>query len=226
MAALYHRSVMQEYPGAAFGDPFMSIAIPSDQFSSEYTFVSIPHPEFMQHYIDVIVPYGETRSLYLDGIPLNGSFSPMPGGRYRSARIPVSPGAHRINSHVAFGLYVYGFGDASSYGYPGGFDFGAKSEIGPITGSSSSTILLSSSPNPASGSSARLDIFLQHREDVSITLIDVEGSIVRSIVNNVEMEPGAHYFGIDLSGISSGRYFYQAETGRGGISVVPVVVER
>ncbi|MGB1220433.1 MAG: hypothetical protein ACPG43_02780, partial [Alcanivoracaceae bacterium] len=57
----------------------------------------------------------------LDGGPLPAvSFAAVPGTEYVSAAVPVSLGVHNITADEPFGLYVYGFSDADSYGYPGG----------------------------------------------------------------------------------------------------------
>lgn len=106
---------------AELGDPFMMLIPAPEQYDTAYAFQSVNHEEFLKHYINVIVPFGAETSLVLDGMLLqNLSFTPIPGTFYSVAQIPVSPGSHYIEADQQFGLCVYGFGRANSYGYPGG----------------------------------------------------------------------------------------------------------
>lgn len=106
---------------AELGDPFMMLIPAPEQYDTAYAFQSVSHEEFLRHYINVIVPYGAEASLVLDGKPLNNlSFAPIPGTPHSYAQIPVAPGSHYIQADKQFGLCVYGFGRANSYGYPGG----------------------------------------------------------------------------------------------------------
>ena len=106
---------------AGMGDPFMMLIPPSEQYDTAYSFQSVIHPEFTKHYINVIVPNGLESSLRLDGNPIvDAQYSPIPGIDFSYAQIEVSPGSHYIRADDQFGLAVYGFGRANSYGYPGG----------------------------------------------------------------------------------------------------------
>lgn len=106
------------------GDPFMMLSVPTEQFDTAYAFQSIQHSEFTNnHYINVVIPAGAQGSLRLDNNPITNSFQPVPGSAYVYAQIKVKGGAHYIRSDSAFGLYVYGYGVANSYGYPGGMLF-------------------------------------------------------------------------------------------------------
>jgi hypothetical protein len=49
-------------------------------------------------------------------------FTPMAGGKYKVAKLPISGGAHLVESSSAFGVAVYGVGSYTSYMYPGGLD--------------------------------------------------------------------------------------------------------
>jgi hypothetical protein len=107
------------------GDPFMMLVPPPEQFDTAYAFQSIVHQEFpaQYHYINVVIPPQGRASLRLDGNAVAGVFRPIPGSLYEYAQVRLQPGSHYIRSDSAFGLYVYGFGDANSYGYPGGMLF-------------------------------------------------------------------------------------------------------
>ncbi|HVZ38660.1 MAG TPA: T9SS type A sorting domain-containing protein [Candidatus Kapabacteria bacterium] len=124
MVAQYEHSVNVMGLGADIGDPFMMLVPPPEQFDTAYSFQSIIHSEFVNpHYINVVIPPQGVGSLKLDGAAVNNTFNPIPGSRYVYAQIKVFAGSHHISSDSAFGLLVYGFGSATSYGYPGGMLF-------------------------------------------------------------------------------------------------------
>lgn len=125
LVAQYEHSVDQYTAGpnslAELGDPFMMLIPPPEQYDTAYAFQSVNHPEFLQHYINVIVPNGAEGSLEIDGTVVSGAtFLPVPGTSFSYAQIAVSAGSHYIRADREFGLCVYGFGRANSYGYPGG----------------------------------------------------------------------------------------------------------
>lgn len=121
MVAQYEHSVGTQ---GNLGDPFMMLVPPSEQFDTAYAFQSVLHSEFANaHYINVVIPSGGQNSMLLDNRPLNGNFRPIPGSRYLYAQVRVGGGSHYIRADSAFGLYVYGYGEATSYGYPGGMLF-------------------------------------------------------------------------------------------------------
>ncbi len=126
MVAQYEHSVNVAGPGSAsdIGDPFMMLVPPPEQYDTAYAFQSIVHPEFTNaHYINVVIPPQAISSLRLDGAALSSAFNPIPGSNYFYTQMKVSGGSHYIRADSAFGLFVYGFGSATSYGYPGGMLF-------------------------------------------------------------------------------------------------------
>jgi hypothetical protein len=127
LVAQYEHSVGERFMSGGFGigDPFMMLVPPVEQFDTSYAFQSVEHPQFPApyHYINVVIPRQGIGSLRLDGARLNATFRGIPGSNYEYAQINVTPGAHYIAADSAFGLYVYGFGSANSYGYPGGMLF-------------------------------------------------------------------------------------------------------
>lgn len=122
LAAQYEHSVgSNNFEGPTYGDPFMMIIPPPEQYDTAYAFQSVIHPEFIAHYINIIIPSGSEGSLRIDGRPLlNARFVPVVGTPYVYAQVEVSAGSHYIRAGDRFGLCVYGFGDATSYGYIGG----------------------------------------------------------------------------------------------------------
>lgn len=113
----YERSVIS----FVNGDPFMTVQAPIEQYINNYTFISIPMHEFNEHWINITIPENGISSLVMDGIPFSDSlFQKVDGTEYYWASIKVNKGIHKIKSNSAFGVLVYGYGIATSYGYCGG----------------------------------------------------------------------------------------------------------
>ena len=129
MVAQYEHSVGESNgPGGDFslGDPFMMLIPPSEQFDTAYSFQSVVHPEFVRHYMNIVVPTAATATMELDGELLSDrgvQFNPVPLTTYSYAQVELNAGSHFIRGSQNFGLYVYGFGAANSYGYTGGMLF-------------------------------------------------------------------------------------------------------
>ncbi|MBI5537435.1 MAG: IgGFc-binding protein [Deltaproteobacteria bacterium] len=103
------------------GDPSESLAIPTPQFRKDYLFLA--PATYDQSYVNVIAPPGT--AITLDGQPLAPSdFAPIgTGGTMSVARKLLAPTeVHKIESAQKFGIVVYGFGDYTTYMYPGGLD--------------------------------------------------------------------------------------------------------
>jgi hypothetical protein len=108
--------------GGNTGDPAMTLAVPVEQFRTEYLFHAPTNYE--SNYVDVTAPVGAT--VMLDGAPL--SFAPIGTTGYALSRVyplnagPNNDGNHSIQGTMAFGITVYGYGQYTSYWYPGGLD--------------------------------------------------------------------------------------------------------
>lgn len=121
MVAQYEHSVgVQSLGQFELGDPFMMLIPPPEQYDTAYAFQSVTHELFTRHFVNVVVPTVAVPSLRLDNSPLVVNYKPVPGTPYSYAQIPLSAGSHYVTCDSAFGLYAYGFGQANSYGYPGG----------------------------------------------------------------------------------------------------------
>lgn len=129
MVAQYEHSVgvaIVEQNGQRFyrnGDPFMMLAVPTEQFDTAYVFQSITHPDLLVHYINVVIPTAAIASLRLDFDAVSTPFFPVPGTNFSYGQIPLRAGSHHITAAQPFGLYAYGYGGAISYGYVGGMMF-------------------------------------------------------------------------------------------------------
>lgn len=102
------------------GDPAQSMAIPSGQYRNEYTFLAPDNYDVS--WVDVIARVGE--SVSIDGEPVLG-FVPIGQSGYAAAHHKLGPNSvHRATATKPFGITVYGYGDWTSYMYPGGLNLG------------------------------------------------------------------------------------------------------
>jgi len=111
-----------EQAGGNFGDPAMALAVPIEQYRTSYLFHA--PLSYQANYVDVTAPLGA--GVVLDGTPL--AFQPIGGTGYGLARVrelaegPNGDGNHVIVGDHPFGISVYGYGQYTSYWYPGGLD--------------------------------------------------------------------------------------------------------
>ncbi len=127
-------------------DPFMMLIPPFEQFLGNYTFAT-PSTGFRINFVNVVAPKAAVGSIRLDGtiIPA-ASFSDIGSTGFAGAQIDIGLGTHVINgSSLPFGIFVYGFDNFDSYGYPGGQSISevatvTKIAISPKTGTSATEI--------------------------------------------------------------------------------------
>ncbi len=102
------------------GDPAMALAVPIDQYRTDYLFHSPTN--YVKNYVNVTAPTGET--VLLDGVAISG-FVAIGSTGFSVTRIELSnagTGNHTVSGSKAVGVSVYGYGDFTSYWYPGGQD--------------------------------------------------------------------------------------------------------
>jgi hypothetical protein len=104
------------------GDPAMTVGIPVEQYRTSYAFHAPTNYE--TNYVNVVARLSD--SVFLDGSPtaLSG-FEPIGGTDYGLLRVlldDTGDGTHRLDSTHPFGITVYGYGQFTSYWYPGGLD--------------------------------------------------------------------------------------------------------
>ncbi len=105
-----------------FGDPFMALAPPYDQFGGSYT-TATPATGFGTNYLNIVAPTaGIDNAIVLDGVALPAaSFTPIGKTAFSGAQIPVALGSHHVASGSSpFGLTLYGFDNFDAYGYSAG----------------------------------------------------------------------------------------------------------
>ena len=109
--------------GGGTGDPAMALSVPVDQFRTDYLFHAPTNYE--TNYVDIVAPTGA--AVMLDGAAVAG-WQPIGASGFSLARItplgngPNGDGNHRITGDMGFGISVYGYGQDTSYWYPGGLD--------------------------------------------------------------------------------------------------------
>jgi hypothetical protein len=146
LAAQYKKSTgLASYdgsiPGTYNGDPFMLIVPPKKQFLTEYITYNIQAMEIVgtsgvdiydEQYVTIISPKAYTTSITMDGMPIiTSGFINISNTCYAYASFPVAIGAHQFKGEKPFGVYVYGYGGADSYGYNGGMSFRSFDEVVP-----------------------------------------------------------------------------------------------
>jgi len=108
----------EDYEGR-IGDPFECLIPPTEQFLPRYTFIT--PTGYAENYVNIVTPTTSLDDLVLDGSPVNTSVFTDFGTRGLSAgTIPLTEGTHTITGITSFGIYVYGYNQYVSYGYPGG----------------------------------------------------------------------------------------------------------
>lgn len=106
--------------GGGSGDPAMALAVANAQFRDSYLFHA--PVSYDTNYVNVTAPTGAT--ITLDGT-IVGGFTPIGGSGYGVARATLSKGGngnHTITGSAPFGITVYGYGQYTSYWYPGGLN--------------------------------------------------------------------------------------------------------
>ena len=108
--------------GGGTGDPAMTLAVAIDQYRTSYLFHAPTNYE--TNYVNVTAPNGAVVSV--DGVDVAG-WVPIGASGYSVARVALTNGLAADGNHQAisadpFGVSVYGYGQYTSYWYPGGLD--------------------------------------------------------------------------------------------------------
>lgn len=123
LVAQYMLSADQVDPGnsgtpQSQGDPSFSLGIPSAQYRDEYTFLA---PEsYKQNFVNIAAPTNSV--VVLDGQEITINGPPVGNTGFSVLRKKITGGAHTATSTQPFGIVVYGYGQYTSYMYPGGLN--------------------------------------------------------------------------------------------------------
>eukprot|EP00058_Branchiostoma_floridae_P004052 XP_002589540.1 hypothetical protein BRAFLDRAFT_97038 [Branchiostoma floridae] len=109
-------------------DPFMLLVPPVQLFAADYTFTTsqlIHKPGTLTHHVNIAIKNSEKDGLRLDGTALASgvTWTSIPGTDLAGTHMDIPPGTHTLvhtSPIVTFGVTVYGFSRAESYGYPAG----------------------------------------------------------------------------------------------------------
>jgi hypothetical protein len=111
------------------GDPSQSLFFAVEQFRLGYLFLA--PSDYDVNFVDITAPM--TAKLVLDGAPVTATPTPIGSTSFGTYRVPITVGAgggaHTLTSDVPMGIQVLGYGQYTSYQYPGG---GNLSLIAPI----------------------------------------------------------------------------------------------
>lgn len=102
-------------------DPFMMLIFPYEQFLNSYT-ITTPASGFQFNYVNIVAPTAAVGAIKMDGTAIPSSeYTPIGSSGFSGAQLNLSIGAHNFNgTNLPFGVFVYGFDQFDSYGYPGG----------------------------------------------------------------------------------------------------------
>ncbi|MBI5536163.1 MAG: hypothetical protein HY898_25805 [Deltaproteobacteria bacterium] len=106
--------------GGNSGDPAMALAVTTQQFRKDYLFHAPTNYE--KNYVNVISPAGA--NVLLDNVAVGG-FVAIGTTGYGVARVLLGNnvnGNHRLTTDQKAGITVYGYGQYTSYWYPGGLN--------------------------------------------------------------------------------------------------------
>ncbi len=105
--------------GGNAGDPDMALATPTVQWRDQYLFHT--PLSYSSSYADIVAPTGV--AVRLDGAPLT-ELEPIADTGFSLARVRLigGNGNHALDADEPIGLSVYGYGQYTSYWYPGGLD--------------------------------------------------------------------------------------------------------
>lgn len=115
--------------GPQVGDPFMMVIPTVEQYDKGYRFINVRvrdvgaanNESFTEHYVTMVIHANGVGSLQFDGQPVpQNAFRPIVNSGYVYGNFRVSAGVHTARADSGFGIYVYGYGQANSYGYIGG----------------------------------------------------------------------------------------------------------
>lgn len=130
LVALYKKSTTPG--GGVFGrqydsDPFMMLVPPAEQFLTSYRWINSQTyvsggKVYDQQFVNVVAPNSIIATITLDGVSPTQSFIKIPNSGYSYATIPLPDGVHAISADSGIGIYVFGYGNADSYGYIGGMN--------------------------------------------------------------------------------------------------------
>jgi hypothetical protein len=108
------------------GDPSQSFAVTVEQYRKSYVFLA--PTDYKTSYVDIIG--GSGVAVTLDGQDISSKLKAISGTSYFGGHIPLGQGkdgVHTLQASDPVGIQVIGYGDNTSYQYPGGLNLSAIS---------------------------------------------------------------------------------------------------
>jgi hypothetical protein len=110
------------------GDPSQSFAVTVEQYRTSYVFLA-PN-DYKTSFVDIISPPNAT--ITLDGQSVGSQLSAISGTGFIGGHVSLGPGkdgVHSLQSTDPIGIQVIGYGDNTSYQYPGGLNLSAIAAV-------------------------------------------------------------------------------------------------
>ena len=101
-------------------DPFMIMLSPIEQTLTYIVFQAFNTPVINNFYTNVITKTAHTNQVLLDGATIPGWTTVPSNPQYSYVRRNIAQGTHVLQSPEGILAFVYGFGNADSYGYTAG----------------------------------------------------------------------------------------------------------
>jgi hypothetical protein len=112
------------------GDPSQSFPVAVEQYRQRYVFLA-PN-DYKTSFVDIVAD--SSTQIKVDGSDVGGQLSAIKGTPYQKARIKLGAGkdgVHTLDSDKPVGIQVIGYGDNTSYQYPGGLNLGRITGVPP-----------------------------------------------------------------------------------------------
>ncbi len=133
LVAQYKKSAQVQGGDNSQSDPLMMITPPIEQYGNFYRVANIQSyerdvfgalsPVYRNHHINIVALDKDVGKVKIDGNTIDASsFKKVPNSQYSYAILQVQQGTHELSAPSGFGLSVYGYGFANSYGYYGGMN--------------------------------------------------------------------------------------------------------
>lgn len=113
---------------STIGDPMMMLVPPTEQFQSSYT-LTTPATGFSEHHLNLVVPEIGVGTIEHNDTAIPEESYVAIGDGFYGVGLSISAGVQNLSSPHPFGVFVYGWNNADSYGYMGGSAFSAVATV-------------------------------------------------------------------------------------------------
>lgn len=110
------------------GDPSQSFAVTVEQYRKNYVFLA--PTDYNSSFVDIIAPPSAT--ITLDGQDVSSQLKAITGTMFVGGHVSLGQGkdgVHVLDASDPIGIQVIGYGDNTSYQYPGGLNLSAISAV-------------------------------------------------------------------------------------------------